>query len=98
MDIALSLLILAVQLYTYILVGRLIFTLVFAFARDWRPTGAAAVLVEGLFAVTDPIIKPLRRVIPPLRLGGLRFDLAFLTAFVGLAVVSWILIGLQTQL
>lgn len=98
MDIAIGLLILAVQIYTYILLGRLIMTLVFAFARDWRPTGAAAVFIEALFAATDPVLKPLRKVIPPLRLGGLRFDLAFLVAFIGLSVMSWFLFQLQLQL
>ena len=35
-------------------------------------------LLEVVYSITDPPIKALRRVIPPLRLGNVALDLSFL--------------------
>jgi YggT family protein len=60
------------------------------FARSWSPGGAILVLLEVVYSVTDPPIKALRRVIPPLRLGSVALDLSFIiviiTAYVLLRV------------
>ena len=48
------------------------------FARRWTPKGILLVLLEVVYSVTDPPIKALRRVIPPLRLGSIALDLSFL--------------------
>jgi YggT family protein len=48
------------------------------FARSWSPTGILLVLLEAVYSVTDPPIKALRRVIPPLRIGQIVLDLSFL--------------------
>jgi YggT family protein len=65
-------------LFFVVLIGRLVLDWVQAFARDWRPRGALLVAAEGIYTVTDPPLKALRRVIPPLRLGAMRLDLGFL--------------------
>lgn len=39
-----------------------------------RPDGAAATLAGGLIMITDPLLRPLRRVIRPLRVGGVGVD------------------------
>ena len=52
-----------------LLIARLVFDYVMMFARSWRPSGVAAVGLEVVYSVTDPPLKALRRVIPPLRLG-----------------------------
>jgi YggT family protein len=60
------------------------------FARSWSPGGFILVLLEVVYSVTDPPIKALRRVIPPLRLGNVALDLSFIiviiTAYVLLRV------------
>jgi YggT family protein len=53
------------------------------FARSWSPRGALLVALEGVYSVTDPPIKALRRVIPPLRIGNFALDLSMLLVFVG---------------
>jgi YggT family protein len=53
------------------------------FARSWVPHGVLLVLLEGVYSVTDPPIKALRRVIPPLRIGNFALDLSMLLVFVG---------------
>jgi YggT family protein len=61
-----------------LLIARLIFDYVMMFARSWRPSGVAAVGLEVVYSVTDPPLKALRRVIPPLRLGNFSIDLGFM--------------------
>jgi YggT family protein len=68
----------AVFLFFVILLGRLVLDWVQAFARDWRPRGAILVVAEFVYTITDPPLKALRKVIPPLSLGNIRLDLAFL--------------------
>lgn len=69
---------LLLTIYFFILIGRLIFEWVQVFARDWRPRGVILVVAEAIYTVTDPPLRAIRRVIPPLRLGGVAIDLAFL--------------------
>jgi YggT family protein len=69
-------------IYLVILVGRMIFSWVQVFARDWRPSGFLLILAEAIFTVTDPPLKFLRRFIPPLRLGMVAMDLSFMVLFI----------------
>ncbi len=57
------------------------------FARQWTPRGALLVGLEGVYSATDPPIKALRRVIPPLRLGSISLDLSFLIVMIGAYVL-----------
>jgi YggT family protein len=79
------------QLYLLAMIVRLVIELVAAFARSWQPRGATVVVVESVFTVTDPPIKLVRRLIPPLRIGALHIDLAFAVVLLVLSiVVSWL--------
>jgi YggT family protein len=68
-------------IYLVVLIGRMIFSWVQVFARDWRPSGILLVIAEGIFTVTDPPLKFLRRFIPTLRLGMMALDLSFMVLF-----------------
>ena len=68
-------------IYLIILVGRMIFSWIQMFARQWVPTGILLVIAESIFTVTDPPLKFLRRYIPPLRLGRVAMDLSFMVLF-----------------
>ena len=61
-----------------LLIARLVFDYVMMFARSWRPSGVTAVGLEVVYSATDPPLKALRRVIPPLRLGNFSIDLGFM--------------------
>lgn len=89
-----SLLSTALIIFLILLVLRLILEYVFMFARSWRPSGAVAVLLEIVYTVTDPPLKALRRIIPPLRIGRASIDLSFLVLF----IVVQILIGVVGNL
>ena len=69
-------------IYLILLIGRMIFSWVQAFARDWRPRGVVLVLAEAIFTVTDPPLKFLRRFIPSLRIGMVALDLSFMVLFI----------------
>ena len=67
-----------VLIFFVLLLVRLVLDWVQVLARDWRPRGVAAVVAEATYTVTDPPLRVLRRVIPPLTLGSIRLDLGFL--------------------
>lgn len=95
--VALTLQLLAwlLSLYVYVLIGRVIIDLIQVFARDWRPTGFVLVICEAIYTLTDPPIKAIRKVIPPLRLGNVAIDLGFILVFIGVQILSGFLIMLS---
>jgi YggT family protein len=78
-----------VLLFTFIalLWIRFIVDWVQVFARSWSPRGVLLVILEVVYSVTDPPIKALRRVIPPLRIGNFALDLSFLIVLVAAYVL-----------
>jgi YggT family protein len=74
-------------LYWLVMIGRLVLDLVQAFAREWRPTGVLLLVAEMVYTVTDPPLRALRRIIPPIRLGSVQFDLAFLVLLIALQIM-----------
>ena len=71
---------------------RFIVDWVQVFARSWSPRGPLLVVLEAVYSATDPPIKALRRVIPPLRLGSVSLDLSFLIVM----ICTWALIQVVT--
>ena len=49
------------------------------------------VVAEAIYTVTDPPLRFLRRLIPPLRLGQVQLDLAFIVLFFGVSLLSAII-------
>ena len=66
---------------------RFIVDWVMVFARQWQPTGPLLVVLEVVYSITDPPLKAIRKVIPPLRLGGVQLDLAFLVLILGVSIL-----------
>ena len=50
------------------------------------------IIAEPLFAITDPPVKALRRVIPPLQMGGIALDVSVLVLFF---ILSFLTLFLQ---
>jgi YggT family protein len=80
-----------VGLFLLLLFVRVVFDWIQVFARDWRPRGIALVVAEAVYTVTDPPLRALRRVIPPLSLGAFRLDLAFLVLVIICAILRSVL-------
>ena len=78
MNLFLGLAYFVLLVFFILLIARLVFDYVMMFARSWRPSGVMAVGLEVVYSATDPPLKALRRVIPPLRLGNFSIDLGFM--------------------
>jgi YggT family protein len=74
-------------IYLVVLIGRMIFSWVQVFARDWRPSGILLVIAEGIFTITDPPLRFLRRFIPTLRFGMMALDLSFMVLFIVILIL-----------
>ncbi|HLR28133.1 MAG TPA: YggT family protein [Ruania sp.] len=81
---------LIVLLFVIALLVRLAFDWVMHFAREWKPRGLALLAAEAVYTVTDPPLRALRRLIPPVRIGAVALDVAFLIVL----VLCWILLGI----
>jgi YggT family protein len=68
---------LALLLYVFVLLARLVLDWIPFFNREWRPRGAGLVAAEIVYTVTDPPIRLFRRFIPPLRVGAIAIDFGF---------------------
>ncbi|MBM7499990.1 YggT family protein [Brachybacterium muris] len=71
-----------------LLIARLVLEWIRAYSRDYRPSGLVLVLFEVVYTLTDPPVKALRRLIPPLRIGAVALDLSMMI----LLLVGWILL------
>lgn len=87
MEIVLGLLLLVLHLLLLVVLARFVLEMVSSWARHWRPRGAALVLASVVYSITDPVFRPLRRLIPPLRLGGIALDLSAMIVIFGLVIL-----------
>jgi YggT family protein len=80
-------------LYVYIIVilTRVCVETTRQFARSWRPVGVAAIGLEVVYVATDPPIKVLRRLVPPLQIGGVSLDLSILILLLAILGLRWAL-------
>ena len=67
----------ALFVFWLLLIARVVVEFIRSFSRDWRPKGVTVVL-EVIMTVTDPPVKLLRRIIPQLTIGAIRFDLSIM--------------------
>ncbi|MGK2349334.1 YggT family protein [Actinomyces sp. W5033] len=79
------------SLYVLVLLGRVVLDWVQMLARQWRPTGPVLVLANLVYALTDPPLRALRRVVPALRVGSVGIDMSFLALYVAIAVLQSLL-------
>ena len=77
---------LIVEIYLYVLIARIVLS--------WFPMSGNSPLtpvVKVLGAVTDPVLKPLRKVLPPLNVGGMGIDLSPILLCVALEIILLVL-------
>ena len=55
------------------------------------PDGSLATVAGFLYLVTDPVLGPLRRVLPPLRMGAMALDLSPIVACFGFSILMGVL-------
>ena len=80
----------ALFVFWLLLIARVVVEFVRSFSRDWHPRGLTVVILEVILSVTDPPVRLLRRLIPQLTVGAVRFDLSImvllLLAFIGMTM------------
>jgi YggT family protein len=81
----------AVRLFIMVMWGRFIVDLIPLFSRGWRPRGFLLVISEIIFTITDPPIKAVRRILPPLRTSGASIDFSWSIVLIAAIIVSYIL-------
>ena len=91
LGIVIRVLLFVLNLFFATLICRLVLDWIQVLAREWRPRGPILVLAEGVYTVTDPPLKFLRRLIPPLSLGSIRLDLAFLVLILAVSMTTRLL-------
>lgn len=72
-----------VQVYVVILIARALVS--------WfpiHPGTAFYSVVRALDAVTEPVLRPIRRMLPPVRAGGMAIDLSIIVAVIGLQIIA----------
>jgi YggT family protein len=78
---------LVLYIFWLALLSRFVMSFVLSFGRRWQPGRYSAASLEVVWSVTDPPLKALRRVIPPLRLGTVSVDLSALVLLLILYVL-----------
>jgi YggT family protein len=71
-----------IQAYMIVLFARIIIS--------WfpiQPNSGLASVYAFLHAVTEPVLGPIRRIIPPIGMGGMGLDLSPLIVFFGISIL-----------
>lgn len=72
-----------------VVIIRIIIEMVQSFSKRFDPPSWFMVAAEPLFVMTDPPVNALRRLIPPLRMGGgVGLDVSVIVLFIGLAIIQ----------
>ena len=81
-DALLNIVCLAGQLYFFVIFARII--------TSWfpiQPDSPMAPVFSVLYALTEPVLGPVRRVVPPLMIGGMGLDLSAIIVTIVLQVL-----------
>jgi YggT family protein len=73
--------------FLILLFARFVVDWVMVLARSWRPSGLVAAGLEVVYSTTDPPLKAIRKVIPPLNLGSIRLDLGFMVLLIAVLIL-----------
>jgi YggT family protein len=74
--------------FLVLLFARFVVDWVMVLARSWRPSGVVAAGLELVYSTTDPPLKAIRKVIPPLNLGSVRLDLGFMVLLIAVLILK----------
>ncbi len=80
----------ALNLYFFVLIARMILSWVPVLVPGWEPKGPFLVVAEVVYSLTDPPLKFLRKFLPPVQVGTIAFDLGFLALMVAISVAMWL--------
>jgi YggT family protein len=67
----------ALEFFILVMWVRLIIDFVRSAKPDWRPQSFVLVLLSAMYAITDPPLKVVRKVVKPVRFGAVAIDFAW---------------------
>ena len=85
----------ALNIFVVVMWARFVLDLVAMLARQWRPRGFVLVLAELVYTITDPPVKAVRRVVPPLRAGGIVIDFSWSIVLIAAIILGAIVSGFR---
>lgn len=77
----------AIDAFRIILLARVVIEWIRAVNPNFQPKGFILILAELTFLFTDWVVKPLSRLIKPVRIGGGYLDLSILLLFLALGII-----------
>jgi YggT family protein len=75
--------------------ARFVLDLAQSFSRGWRPKGPVLVLAEVAYTVTDPPIRRVRKILPPVRLGSVALDFGWSIIMLAVIILMSVASGLR---
>ena len=76
-----TLLYVIIRMFVLLLIARLVIEMIQSFSRNFQPPRWFIYIAEPIFMITDPPVKALRRLIPPMRMGGVALDISVIVLF-----------------
>ena len=86
-----GILIWVIHIFRLVLLARIILDWVRAMNPAFSPKGFFLILAELAYTLTDWVIKPIARVIKPVKIGGGYLDLSIIALFVVLIILDSLL-------
>jgi len=81
--------------YFFVMWARFILDLAQNFSRTWRPRGFGLVIAEIVYTLTDPPIRAVRKIIPPIRIGGASLEFSWSIVILVVIVLMYIALALR---
>jgi YggT family protein len=82
---------LVLLLLQLVLVARAILDWSVVLAGPSVPGSPRSKAISVVYRITEPILAPVRRVIPPIRAGGVGIDLSYIVVFLAIVVLRALL-------
>src|SRR5690554_1577319 len=79
-----------ITLFIIIMWVRLIVELIPMFSRGWRPRGFVLVIAEAAYTVTDPPVRAVRKLVPPIRVGDAAIDFSWGIVLLAAIILSYV--------
>ena len=71
----------------FLLIARAVLDWSVVLAGPAMPGSIRSRAMSAVYTVTEPILAPVRRVVPPLRVGGVSIDLSFILVFLAIGIL-----------
>lgn len=94
MSTLIALAVAAITVFQLLLLTRVVSSWVLVLAGSGPHRPGVRRVDHALARMTDPVLAPVRRILPPLRVGGLAIDLAIPVVLVALSLLGAVLSGL----